>query len=214
MSSNGQSTQSAVERARDVAQQVAKRQQEIGKMSDAVVSATAGRLLQETIAERAKLADAHQRLLDAAQDVRRAIFPYPSWEVKTTLDDFLIYVTKPPNKFVITREQIEAEQHREIARELVNECEDRGPAKQEIAERDLRREDIERAKYEAALLRDAPPTDPTFTPDQRELRQLLAVKLRSLASDIESGEFDRKYPNPGQIRQRLDRMRNIAGAMA
>lgn len=60
-----------------------------------------------------------------------------------------------------------------------------------------------------------PPPDSgsTFAPDQRELRQLLVAKLRALASDIESGEFDKKYPGAGQIRQRVDRMRDIAGAM-
>lgn len=55
--------------------------------------------------------------------------------------------------------------------------------------------------------------DRAFTPDQPELRQLLVIKLRSLAADIESGQFGKKYPNAGQIRLRVERLRDIAGVM-
>lgn len=53
--------------------------------------------------------------------------------------------------------------------------------------------------------------EPAFTPDQRELRQLLAVKLRALAADLDTESF--KRPHAGEIRQRVARLQVIAGAM-
>lgn len=59
---------------------------------------------------------------------------------------------------------------------------------------------------------DAPGTDPTFKPDQRELRQLIAVKLRTLANDVE-GIGSVRPAHAGEIRRAVDRLRDIAGAM-
>ncbi len=74
-----------------------------------------------------RMAADHQRLMDAAQQVREAI-PYSGWEVESTLNDFRIYGSKPPHRFVITRQQVDEGKHAEIATKLATECEMRDPA--------------------------------------------------------------------------------------
>ena len=57
-------------------------------------------------------------------------------------------------------------------------------------------------------------TDPhTIEPTQDELRELLIIKLRALARQLEGDNLGKRYPGSGEVRQAVARMRDIAGAL-
>lgn len=74
-----------------------------------------------------------------------------------------------------------------------------------------RRQAVERAKYEAALAERQRIAD--FAPTQPELRQLLIAKLRALATDLDTSTLGKKYPNSGEVQQRVARLGDIARAL-